>query len=214
MVNCDLFVSLHQIIGMLEVKDAKIVVGGQTLAVGLSFMARDGQLTCITGPEGSGKTTLLRTLMGFLPIGSGYVSVDGELLTVKSSQAFRRMMAYLPQQIQQLRHQLMPVEAPVCEAETYGVWNALLPKAVVTEMPAPLSPEEIFLLVEQTLSDAKGKQIIIADEPAAHLTPELTLRLLQQLRDQADAGKTVLIASRRPLLVEHADLVIEMNQNT
>ena len=214
MVNCDLFVSLHQIIGMLEVKDAKIAVGGQTLAAGLSFMARDGQLTCITGPEGSGKTTLLRTLMGFLPIGSGYVSVDGELLTVKSSQAFRRMMAYLPQQIQQLRHQLMPVEAPVCEAETYGVWNALLPKAVVTEMPAPLSPEEIFLLVEQTLSDAKGKQIIIADEPAAHLTPELTLRLLQLLRDQADAGKTVLIASRRPLLVEHADLVIEMNQNT
>ena len=214
MVNCDLFVSLHQIIGMLEVKDAKIAVGGQTLAVGLSFMARDGQLTCITGPEGSGKTTLLRTLMGFLPIGSGYVSVDGELLTVKSSQAFRRMMAYLPQQIQQLRHQLMPVEAPVCEAEMYGVWNALLPKAVVTEMPAPLSPEEIFLLVEQTLSDAKGKQIIIADEPAAHLTPELTLRLLQLLRDQADAGKTVLIASRRPLLVEHADLVIEMNQNT
>jgi ABC-type cobalamin/Fe3+-siderophores transport system ATPase subunit len=213
-VNCDLFVSLHQIIGMLEVKDAKIAVGGQTLAAGLSFMARDGQLTCITGPEGSGKTTLLRTLMGFLPIGSGYVSVDGELLTVKSSQAFRRMMAYLPQQIQQLRHQLMPVEAPVCEAETYGVWNALLPKAVVTEMPAPLSPEEIFQLVEQTLSDAKGKQIIIADEPAAHLTPELTLRLLQQLRDQADAGKTVLIASRRPLLVEHADLVIEMNQNT
>ena len=214
MVNCDLFVSLHQIIGMLEVKDAKIAVGGQTLAVGLSFMARDGQLTCITGPEGSGKTTLLRTLMGFLPIGSGYVSVDGELLTVKSSQAFRRMMAYLPQQIQQLRHQLMPVEAPVCEAETYGGWNALLPKAVVTEMPAPLLPEEIFQLVEQTLSDAKGKQIIIADEPAAHLTPELTLRLLQQLRDQADAGKTVLIASRRPLLVEHADLVIEMNQNT
>ena len=45
MVNCDLFVSLHQIIGMLEVKDAKIAVGGQTLAAGLSFMARDGQLT-------------------------------------------------------------------------------------------------------------------------------------------------------------------------
>ena len=84
---------------MLEVKDATITVGGQVLAVGLSFMARDGELTCITGPEGSGKTSLLRTLMGFLPVGSGYVSVDGELLTVKSSQAFRRMMAYLPQQM-------------------------------------------------------------------------------------------------------------------
>ena len=199
---------------MLEVKDATIAIGGQVLTTGLSFMARDGQLTCITGPEGSGKTSLLRTLMGFLPVGSGYVSVDGELLTVKSSQAFRRMMAYLPQQIQLLRHQLMPVEAPACEAEEYGVWNALPPKAIEADRPSPLSPEEIFQLAEQTLSEAKDKQIVIADEPAAHLTPELALRILQLLRGQADAGKTVLIASRRPLLVDHADLVIEMNQNT
>ena len=199
---------------MLEVKDATIALEGRILATGLSFMARDGQITCVTGPEGSGKTTLLRTLMGFLPVSSGFVSVDGELLTVKSSQAFRRMMAYLPQQIQSLRHQLMPVEALVCEAEEYGVWNALLPKAIEAVEPAPLSPEEIFQLAEQTLQETFGKQIIIADEPAALLTPELALRLLQLLRNLADDGKTVLIASRRPLLVEHADLVIEMNQNS
>ena len=199
---------------MLEVKDATIALEGRILATGLSFMARDGQITCVTGPEGSGKTTLLRTLMGFLPVSSGFVSVDGELLTVKSSQAFRRMMAYLPQQIQSLRHQLMPVEAPVCEAEEYGVWNALLPKAIEAVEPAPLSPEEIFQLAEQTLQEAFGKQIIIADEPAALLTPELALRLLQLLRNLADDGKTVLIASRRSLLVEHADLIIEMNQNS
>ena len=199
---------------MLEVKDATIAFEGRILATGLSFMARDGQITCVTGPEGYGKTTLLRTLMGFLPVSSGFVSVDGELLTVKSSQAFRRMMAYLPQQIQSLRHQLMPVEAPVCEAEEYGVWNALLPKAIEAVEPAPLSPEEIFQLAEQTLQETSGKQIIIADEPAALLTPELALRLLQLLRNLADDGKTVLIASRRPLLVEHADLIIEMNQNS
>ena len=199
---------------MLEVKDATIALEGRILATGLSFMARDGQITCVTGLEGSGKTTLLRTLMGFLPVSSGFVSVDGELLTVKSSQAFRRMMAYLPQQIQSLRHQLMPVEAPVCEAEEYGVWNALFPKAIEAVEPAPLSPEEIFQLAEQTLQEASGKQIIIADEPAALLTPELALRLLQLLRNLADDGKTVLIASRRSLLVEHADLIIEMNQNS
>lgn len=199
---------------MLEVKDATITVGGKVLAVGLSFMARDGELTCITGPEGSGKTSLLRTLMGFLPVGSGYVSVDGELLTVKSSQAFRRMMAYLPQQMEQLRHQLMPVEAPVFEADDFGIWNPLPPKAVEARKPVPLSPEEIFQLAAQTLQAASDKQIVIADEPAARLTPELAERMLQLLRSQVDAGKTVLIASRRPLLVNQADLVIEMNSNT
>ena len=198
---------------MLEVKDATIAVGGHQLATGLSFMARDGQLTCITGPEGSGKTTLLRTLMGFLPVCSGYVSVDGELLTVKSSQAFRRMMVYLPQQIQLLRHQLKVPEAPVCEADDYGVWNDLLPKSIQASQPVPLSPEEIYQLAEQTLREASTKQIIIADEPAAQLTPELTGCMLQLLRNQVLAGKTVLIASRRPLLVDGADLVINMNQN-
>ena len=204
---------MHQIIGMLEVKDATIAVGGQILATGLSFMARDGQLTCITGPEGSGKTTLLRTLMGFLPVSSGFVSVDGELLTVKSSQAFRKLMIYLPQQIQLLRHQLKVPEAPVCEADDYGVWNDLLPKPIQAIRPVPLSPEEIYLFAEQTLQAAKDKQMIIADEPAAQLTPELAERMLQLLRSQVVAGKTVLIASRRPMLVDDADLIINMNQN-
>ena len=199
---------------MLEVKDATIAVGGQILASDLSFMARDGQLTCITGPAGSGKTTLLRTLMGFLPVSSGFVSVDGELLTVKSSQAFRKLMVYLPQQIQMLRHQLKAPDAPVCEPDDYGVWNDLLPKAVVSRLPALLSPEEIYFLAEQTLQEADEKQMIIADEPAAQLTPELTERMLQLLRSLVVAGKTVLIASRRPLLVEDADLVIDLNQNT
>ncbi len=198
---------------MLEVKDATIAVGERILAANLSFMARDGKLTCITGAEGSGKTSLLRTLMGFLPVSKGFVSVDGELLTVRSSQAFRRMMVYLPQQMQMLRHQLVPAEVPLCEADDYGVWNALLPQGVKASQPALLPPEDIFRLAEQTLQTASDKQIVIADEPAAQLTPDLAERMLQLLRGQVDAGKTVLIASRRPLLVEHADLVVEMNQN-
>ena len=78
---------------MLEVKDATIVIGEKTLATGLSFTARDGQLTCITGSEGSGKTILIRTLMGLLPVKEGFVSVDGELLTVRSASAFRTIFA-------------------------------------------------------------------------------------------------------------------------
>ena len=208
-----IFVSLHQIfdnIEMLEVKDATIAIGERCLATGLSFMARDGQLTCITGPAGSGKTTLLRTLMGFLPVSQGFVSVDGELLTVHSAHAFRTLMAYLPQQMQQLGHQLTPPEAPLLEAEDYGVWNPGLPKAAEAEQAAELSPSDIYRLVEQILLEAADKQIIVADEPAARLTPELEQRMLDLLRRQAAAGKTVLIASRRPLLVDSADQVIEL----
>lgn len=204
---------------MLEVKDATIAAGERTLATGLSFIAKDGQLTCITGSEGSGKTTLIRTLMGFLPVKEGFVSVDGELLTVRSAHAFRSMMAYLPQQMQMLRHHLYP---DVClptpdtsllssDAEEYGVWNALLPAAVQEQPSEPLSPEDIFQLAQKTLDEAKDKPIVIADEPAALLTPELSLQMLQLLRGQADAGKTVLIASRKQQLVAYADQVINLD---
>lgn len=196
---------------MLEVKDATIAIGEKVLATGLSFTARDGQLTCVTGSAGSGKTTLLRTLMGFLPVKEGFVSVDGELLTVRSAHAFRRMMVYLPQQMQMLRHQLNAPEAPVCEAEAYGVWNELMPVAEPESMAEPLSPEEIFLLAEQTIREADDKQILIADEPAACLTPELTERMTALLLQQAAMGKTVLVASRKPQLVAQAQQVIDLD---
>ena len=198
---------------MLEVKDATIVIGEKVLAQGLSFTARDGQLTCITGSEGSGKTTLIRTLMGFLPVKEGFVSVDGELLTIRSASAFRTMMAYLPQQMQMLRHQLMSPEAPECEPEEQTVWGPLLPSLEdrIGEV-TPLSPDDIFSLASETLQQAADKPIVIADEPAAHLTFELTQRMLELLRQQAATGKTVLIASRKAEVIANADQIIDLDR--
>ena len=199
----------------MEVKDATIKAGDRLLATRLSFMAEDGRLTCITGPEGSGKTALLRTLLGFLPVSEGYVSVDGELLTVSSAHAFRRMMVYLPQQMARLRHQLCPPEAPCHEAGERTFWASELSdvKPLVAAPASPLSPEEIVLLAEQTFERAADKPIVIADEPAALLPPLLAERMLSLLRRQVDAGKTVLIASRRPLLVGEADKIVELKRD-
>ena len=173
---------------MLEFKDATVRVGEQILATRLSFIARDGEMTCVTGPEGSGKTTLLRTLMGFLPVSEGFVSVDGELLTIHSSE----------------------VEEP--EPDEYAVWNAMLPAANAEVVSAPLNAEDILLLAEKTLKEAADKPIVIADEPTACLTPELTMRMLDLLRQQAKEGKTVLVASRKPQVVDYADQVIQINR--
>jgi ABC-type multidrug transport system ATPase subunit len=209
-MNYELFCNFAEKFEMLEVKDATIAVGGKTLATGLSFIARDGELTCITGPQGSGKTTLLRTLMGFLPVGEGFVSVDGELLTVYSAHAFRTLMTYLPQQMEVLKHQLTPPEAPEAEADEYAVWGALLPSVQAEQQPEPLSSEEIFRLAEQTIREAGSKPILIADEPAVRLTPELTQRLIMLLQEQTAQGKTVLVASRNPLIVSQANQVISL----
>lgn len=64
---------------------------------GLSAMVGDGKVLSIMGSQGKGKTTLLRVLLGFVPVDEGFISIDGELLTLRSAPWFRKQMAYVPQ---------------------------------------------------------------------------------------------------------------------
>jgi excinuclease UvrABC ATPase subunit len=67
-------------------------------------------------------------------------------------------------------------------------------------------------LASETLQQATDKPIVIADEPAAHLSFELTQRMLELLREQAAAGKTVLIASRKAEIIANADQIIDLDR--
>ncbi len=48
---------------------------------GLSFTAKDGEITGILGPNGAGKTTCLRTLYGLLSADEGFATIDGIKVT-------------------------------------------------------------------------------------------------------------------------------------
>lgn len=206
----ELFVPLRQNTEMLEVKNVTIAVGEQVLAENLSFIAKDGELTCITGESGSGKTTLVRTLMGFLSVKEGFVSVDGELLTVYSSHAFREMMVYMPQDVQSLGFQLEEPEAPHSEADDYAVWNEVLPSVEVAQPNPPLTTDEIVLLAEKTLQENAEKPIVIADDPTALLSSDQAHQMLALLLRQVEQGKTVVVVSRDPLVIERANQVINI----
>ena len=80
---------------MLELHNVTI----EPLVHSLSLTVGDGQLVCLTGSQGCGKTTILRAILGFIPIDSGHISIDGELLTPLSAPYFRREIAYVPQQL-------------------------------------------------------------------------------------------------------------------
>ena len=70
--------------------------GGEIRAVdGVSFAARDGQITGLLGPNGAGKTTTLRMLYTLMVPDEGRVLVDG-LDPVVDPDAVRRRLGVLP----------------------------------------------------------------------------------------------------------------------
>ena len=62
---------------MIEAQEVRKQFGTVQALGGVSFTARDGQITALLGPNGAGKTTLLRTLVGMLKRDHGTIAVDG-----------------------------------------------------------------------------------------------------------------------------------------
>src|SRR3712207_6461109 len=86
---------------MLEIKDPILTLSGrQILSTAHSFAVEGGEAVCLSDGSGSGKTLLLRVLMVLQPLDSGFVSMDGDLLTPLSAPYFRRSMAYVPQELE------------------------------------------------------------------------------------------------------------------
>ena len=59
----------------VKLVSATCVRSGQIIFDNISFELRDGQLGYVSGSNGSGKTSLLRMIAGFVPLGSGILSI-------------------------------------------------------------------------------------------------------------------------------------------
>ena len=71
---------------MLQFKDISHRYGQQAALEGVTLTAYAGEILCLLGPSGCGKTTLLNLTAGILPLQSGTLTLDGEILaSVKNS---------------------------------------------------------------------------------------------------------------------------------
>ncbi|WP_395770644.1 ATP-binding cassette domain-containing protein [Arenimonas sp.] len=80
---------------MIDVTDLHKSFAAKTGAVhavqGVSFSARDGEITGVLGPNGAGKTTTLRMLYTLMSADSGTITVDGFSTTAQSYEVRSRL---------------------------------------------------------------------------------------------------------------------------
>ena len=80
---------------MIELRDLHKDFGAVRAVDGVSFRARDGEITGLLGPNGAGKTTTLRMLYTLMTPDSGQVLVDG-IDAATDPLGVRRQLGVLP----------------------------------------------------------------------------------------------------------------------
>jgi sodium transport system ATP-binding protein len=80
---------------VIEVHDLHKAFGAVKAVDGVSFTARDGEITGLLGPNGAGKTTTLRMLYTLMKPDTGSVRVDG-IDVAHDATAVRRRLGVLP----------------------------------------------------------------------------------------------------------------------
>ena len=189
----------------------------------ISLEAR--QLTVITGHSGSGKSTLLSMLAGMLAPTAGTVSVEGTDVYAMGDEERSRM--------RNARIGLIPQGHTALRSLTVAE-NVLLPAVLYAkgEPPRERAEELLARVGLSDLTDAHPNElsggelrrvavarallmspdIVLTDEPTAGLDAENATGVLRLLREAADGGAAVLIATHEPEARRYADRTFAMEE--
>ena len=71
---------------LLKVMDLKVSYGGIEALKGVSFEVEKGQIVTLIGANGAGKSTTLRAISGLVPVKSGTITYDGNVISGQQPQ--------------------------------------------------------------------------------------------------------------------------------
>ncbi len=206
---------------MLQVRDVtkSYTKQGQTIhaARQLSFRADQGELIVVHGPSGSGKSTLLLMLGGMLPPDSGSVTYDGQDVYQGSPAKRNRYRKHKVGFVFQ-RFFLMPY---LSVRDNIAMSLSLQGRRkdardAVTELADRLGiarrlahrPSELSVGEQQRVALARalvgGQKLILADEPTGNLDPANAEIIAKCLIDESHKGRTVILATHDPVLLNVA----------
>lgn len=194
----------------------------------ISFQLLPGTCTGIAGKSGAGKTTLLRLICSLYAPSSGSLSLFGREVSDWNLSDLRRHIACVFQE-----NQIFPgtvsenirFSSPAASQEEIESAARL---AGLDEFIRQLPAQYETLLNGQTDQWSGGQyqrlnlaraflqnaQLYLFDEPSASLDAETEKLLIKSIRHLCHAGKTVLIVSHRPALLQSCDRILFLSGRT
>jgi putative ABC transport system ATP-binding protein len=214
MTASDCVVATHSLNKAYQVGDAEVEV-----LKDITFKVARGEFVAICGPSGSGKTTLLNIISGIDKLTSGQILVLDQDLTVQDEdfladfrcnhigfvfQSYNLVSTLTVAEniafpMEWTRKPEKEIETRVAELlETVGLQHR------ANHFPAQLSGGE-----QQRVAFARAlandPELILADEPTGNLDTKNGQKITQMLRMLKANGKTVIVATHDPDLMQLAD---------
>lgn len=203
---------------MVRMTDVHKSFGSMEALKGINLTVQKGEVLALLGPSGSGKSTVLRCINKLERIDKGSIEIMGNFLVknnsadkaeyVNSAQE-RKILANVGMVFQQFN--LFPhmtvleniIEGPtqvkkMSRAEAEPIADELLRKVGLHDKrdvyPARLSGgQQQRVAIARAL--AMKPEVMLFDEPTSALDPELTVEVLQTMRELAEEKMTMIVVT-------------------
>ncbi len=199
--------------GLLETKSLTIgysqSAGTKILQQDLSLSIAKGETISLMGQNGVGKSTFIKTISGLIPALGGEVFIQNQKISALSKNEMARSMSVVLTE-KPYAQNLTVLELIAIGRHPYSGWMGTLNQKDLEVIEWAINETHINYLANHKifeLSDGQLQKVMIAralaqetdliilDEPAAHLDLYNKIEVMMLLRKIADQGKGVLIST-------------------
>ena len=210
----------------IEIKDLKKIYGAHEVLKGIDLAVERHQVVSLIGASGSGKSTLLRCLNALEPINGGQISIDGDVVSGPGvdQNRLRRKVGMVFQSFNLFPH--LSVEKNIMAGpmrllgETREAARdqarALLDRVQLGHR-AEYYPDQLSGGQQQRVAIVRAiamrPEALLLDEITSALDPELVAEVLNIVRDLAQDGMTMFLATHEMQFArEVSDMVVFLEQ--
>jgi iron complex transport system ATP-binding protein len=188
---------------MISVNSISVARGAKPVIKDFSAEFKAGTITAIIGPNGCGKSTLLAAIASDLPLTSGAVKLNEKDLANYQLAELAKLRSVVLQQ--PAFNLAFTVKEVLAMARTAGSTLSSESSAITKLAISDLADRKVTQLsggerqrVAIALAIAVDAPVMLLDEPLAAQDVESTNRIIELLKAEAKAGKTIILVAHVP----------------
>lgn len=200
---------------ILKIKGLKVNYGGIQAVKGIDLDVQQGELVTLIGANGAGKTTTMKAITGLKPFSDGDIEYQGESIKgVPTYELLKRGLAMVPEgrgifarmsiieNMQMGAYLRSDKDGIASDVERmFGFFPRLKERA--TQFAGTLSGGEQQMLAMARAILSKPK-LLLLDEPSMGLSPIMTEKIFEVVREISKEGITVLLLEQNARLALQA----------